>query len=214
MTTHPRRDGATKWSGSRESANPDRIDAGSFLCGVVFGTRARCRMKIPYISCISLFSCTLRIFLSPFAVSLPLSPLFSLSLSITLLSTPFELPLEGHPLPRTACPRIRPGVAVSSRAASARASLAIVGPRVRKTGRFSLSTSSSRVDLASRSRKIAWSNAEVSSMFSCKWRDRGNHDTSRNVFDHSTIGDGSRDLEILWGVGRGSVNAEESSSYE
>lgn len=67
--------------------------------------------------------------------------IFYLALSIHLSSClspsynhPFRATLEGHPLPRTACPRTRPGVAVTSRAASARASLAIVGPRVRKTG--------------------------------------------------------------------------------
>jgi len=135
-----------------------------------------------------------RIFLTPLR-SLSFSNhydlFFSLFLSISLyhsLSIPFELPLEGHPLPRTACPRIHPGVAVSSRAASARASLAIVGPRVRKTGRFSSSSSSSsranvwRVNFHKpvEKNRVNRPNApEIGSMFSCEWirRARG------NVFD-------------------------------
>lgn len=74
------------------------------------------------------------------SLSLSHSPSFTLYPSFLLFplspscNHPFRVTLEGHPPPRTACSRTRPGVAVSSRAASARASLAIVGPRVRKTG--------------------------------------------------------------------------------
>jgi len=63
--------------------------------------------------------------------SLPLAVLF-----VALVATPFEPPSKATHYPATACPRTRPGVAVSSRAASARASLAIVGPRVVKRGGF------------------------------------------------------------------------------
>lgn len=125
-----------------------------FFMRVVFGIRAGCRMRILCVSCASiLFSCTPP-HLYLLSVSLSLSGRYYLSLCLPLSFSlchstkhPFRATLEGHPLPRTACPRIRPGVAVSSRAASARASLAIVGPRVHKTGRFSSSSAPSPADV-------------------------------------------------------------------
>lgn len=148
MTTRPRYE-AMRWSGSRESVNPDCECRLASLWGCLRHSRRMSnensvfRAHHPFLlhaSCLSPHHVS-------FSLRLLLSLSFFLSLSITPLSTPFELPLEGHPLPRTACPRIRPGVAVSSRAASARASLAIVGPRVHKTGRFSSLSSSSSTDV-------------------------------------------------------------------
>jgi len=78
--------------------------------------------------------------------SLPLAALL-----VAPVTIPLEPPSKATHYPATACPRTRPGVAVSSRAASARASLAIVGPRVVKRGGFRRRR---RVDVARGSRKL------------------------------------------------------------